>query len=377
MVSTGSKAFGGDSCFRRPRQARSCGETSHPDRRRSGGAEKSSQSGPGGSRARNPRIGNRRNSVHNSVLGNNNAGHNEYDLARSAIEKEFRQTWSENAVIHAMESESAEVRRACRLMISQFVSCALLLGLALSNLSTAVSAQTLADRLGYPPGTKFIIVHADDLGETHAVDAAATKALEGGTINSASLMVPCPWFPEMADYAKSHPDADFGLHLTLTAERVYYRWGPVAPSDKVPSLVDGNGYFHHDWEPNEHIIAKKINAKEVEIEIRAQIERALAMGVRITHLDSHQYRLIMSGKDLFDVMLRVAHDYKLPVFVNRDWFAAYPYLQTSLGPNDIVLDHTVTIEPEVPPEQWVEFLYDGAQESETRGNGVRYSPWLR
>jgi chitin disaccharide deacetylase len=275
-------------------------------------------------------------------------------LARSAIEKEFRQTWSENAVIHAMESESAEVRRACRLMISQFVSCALLLGLALSNLSTAVSAQTLADRLGYPPGTKFIIVHADDLGETHAVDAAAIKALEGGTINSASLMVPCPWFPEMADYAKSHPDADFGLHLTLTAERVYYRWGPVAPSDKVPSLVDGNGYFHHDWEPNEHIIAKKINAKEVEIEIRAQIERALAMGVRITHLDSHQYRLIMSGKDLFDVMLRVAHDYKLPVFVNRDWFAAYPYLQTSLGPNDIVLDHTVTIEPEVPPEQWAE-----------------------
>src|ERR1700692_924861 len=155
-------------------------------------------------------------------------------------------------------------------MTFPFVLRATLAGLFLSTLS--ISAQTLADRLGYPPGTKLIIVHADDLGETHAVNAAAIKALEAGTINSASLMVPCPWFPEMADYAKSHPDADFGLHLTLTAERVYYRWGPVAPSDKVPSLVDGNGYFHHDWEPNEHIIAKKINAKEVEIEIRAQIE---------------------------------------------------------------------------------------------------------
>src|ERR1700693_1932853 len=95
----------------------------------------------------------------------------------------------------------------------------LLLGFLLSTFPAEVSAQTLAERLGYAPNTKLIIVHADDLGETHAVNAAAIKALEGGTINSASLMVPCPWFPEIADYAKSHPDADFGLHLTLTSER--------------------------------------------------------------------------------------------------------------------------------------------------------------
>ena len=226
----------------------------------------------------------------------------------------------------------------------------LLLGSLLPTPPATVVAQTLAERLGYPPGTKLLIVHADDLGETHAVNAAALKALQGGTINSASLMVPCPWFPEIADYAKSHPDADFGLHLTLTSERVYYRWGPVAPTDKVPSLVDQNGYFHHEWKEREHI-----DAKEVEIELRAQIERALAMGVRPTHLDSHQYRLIMNGKELFDAMLRVAHEYKLPVFVTRDWFADHPYLQASLGPSDIVLDHTVTIEPEIPPEKWAEF----------------------
>src|SRR5436190_14191892 len=213
-----------------------------------------------------------------------------------------------------------------------------------------ISAQTLAEHLGYPPGTKLVIIHADDLGETHAVNAAAIKSLEAGSVNSASLMVPCPWFPEIADYAKSHPGGDLGLHLTLTSERVYYRWGPVAPADKVPSLLDGNGYFHHDWEQNQHI-----NTKEVEIELRAQIERAIAMGVRPTHLDSHQYRLIMNGKELFDVMLRVAHEYKLPVFVNRDWFTDYPYLQESLGPGDIVLDHTVTIGPELLPEKWAEF----------------------
>jgi predicted glycoside hydrolase/deacetylase ChbG (UPF0249 family) len=226
----------------------------------------------------------------------------------------------------------------------------LLVGLVLSGFPVALLAQSLVERLGYPSDTKLIIVHADDLGETHAVNAATIKALNGGTINSASLMVPCPWFPEMADYAKSHPEADFGLHLTLTSERVYYRWGPVASRDKVPSLMDENGYFHHDWEHN-----APVNPKDAEVELRAQIDRALAMGVRPTHLDSHQYRLIMSGKDLFDVMLQVAHEYKLPIFVTRDWFEKYPYLEKSLGPQDLVLDHTVTIEPEVTPEKWVEF----------------------
>ena len=225
-----------------------------------------------------------------------------------------------------------------------------LLGLLWSTFPLVGATQTLADRLGYPPGTKMMIIHADDLGETHAVNAAAIKALEGGTINSASLMVPCPWFPEIADYAKSHPDTDFGLHLTLTSERVYYRWGPVAPADRVPSLLDKDGYFNHDWEQHQ-----QINPKDVEVELRAQIERALAMGVRPTHLDSHQYRLIMSGKELFDVMVRVGHEYKLPIFVTRDWFADYPYLQQSLGPDDIVLDHTVTIEPGLAPEKWAEF----------------------
>jgi len=231
----------------------------------------------------------------------------------------------------------------------------LLVGFLLA-LSVAASAQTLADRLGYPAGTKLIIVHADDLAETHAVNAAATKAMEAGTINSASIMVACPWFPEMADYAKSHPDADFGLHLTMTSERVYYRWGPVASKEKVPSLLDENGYFHHDWEHNQHA-----NPQEAQIEIRAQIERALAMGIHPTHLDSHQYRLIMSGKDLFDAALQVAHEYKLPLFVARNWFAQNPYLEKSLSPTDVVIDQEVTISPSVPPEKWADFYRDALE----------------
>src|SRR4029077_2926611 len=143
-------------------------------------------------------------------------------------------------------------------MIPAFNLHVWLLGFLLSTFPFAVSAQTLADRLGYPPGTKLIIIHAHDPGDTQAVNAAAINALGSGTINSARLMVPCPWFPEIADYAKSHPDADFGLHLTLTSERVYYRWGPVAPVDRVPSLLDQNGYFHHDWKEGEHIDAKEV-----------------------------------------------------------------------------------------------------------------------
>jgi predicted glycoside hydrolase/deacetylase ChbG (UPF0249 family) len=211
-------------------------------------------------------------------------------------------------------------------------------------------AKSLTEKLGFPRDAKLLIVHADDVGMTHSVNAATIKALDMGSVNSASIMVPCPWFPEIAAYAKSHQDIDFGLHLTLTSERVYYRWGPAAPKDRVPSLVDDNGYFHHDWSPN-----TQIDPKDAEIELRAQIDRAYAMGIRPTHLDSHQYRLIASGKELFGVFLRVAHAYKLPFFVTRDWFAENPYLAPSLSANDIVLDHTVTISPSVPPEEWNDF----------------------
>lgn len=222
-----------------------------------------------------------------------------------------------------------------------------------------VPAKTLQEKLGYPRDAKLLIVHADDLGVTHSVNAASIHALESGGINSASLMVPCPWFPEIADYAKSHPDADFGLHLTLTSERVYYRWGPVAPRDRVISLVDANGYFHHDWSPE-----TPIDPKDVETELRAQIARALSMGVKPTHLDSHQNRLFQTNKDLFEVMLRVAHENRLPVLIPRGWFAEFPYLEKSLTSNDAVIERVITVEANLPPAKWNEFYTNALQHLE-------------
>jgi len=232
-------------------------------------------------------------------------------------------------------------------------------GALLNCLPAKTQTKTLQEKLGYPHDAKLLIVHADDLGVTHSVNAASIQALESGGINSASLMVPCPWFLEIADYAKTHPDADFGLHLTLTSERVYYRWGPAAPRDQVQSLVDANGYFHHDWSPE-----TRIDPKDVETEIRAQIERALLMGVKPTHLDSHQNRLFQTNKDLFEALLRVAHEKNLPVLVPRNWFADYPYLEKSLGPADVVIDRVITIDPGVPATKWAEFYRNAIQRLE-------------
>jgi chitin disaccharide deacetylase len=238
------------------------------------------------------------------------------------------------------------------------LSLVLCLAAALPSARGQDGGKSLAEKLGFARDAKLVIIHADDVGMTHSVNAATIKSLDTGLVNSASIMVPCPWFPEIADYAKSHPDIDFGLHLTLTSERVYYRWGPVARKNSVPSLIDASGYFFHDWSPETLPSAHpaiRIDPQDAKRELHAQIDRAYAMGIRPTHLDSHQYRLIINGKDLFNVFLQVAHSYKLPMFVNRDWFAANPYLEASLGRDDIVLDHTVTMEPTVPAEKWTEF----------------------
>jgi len=212
------------------------------------------------------------------------------------------------------------------------------------------ATKTLAERLGYPRDAKLLIVHADDLGAAHSVNRASIKALETGLVSSASILIPCPWLPEIAEYARAHPQADLGVHLTLTSEWSFYRWAPVLGREGVPSLLDSSGYLY----PLEREAAAHGDIREVEAEIRAQIARARALGIQPTHLDSHMGTLYQS-KALFEVLLRVARENKLPFRVSRDWFARAPFMPALLGPDDIVLDRTISIEPAVAPEDWARF----------------------
>jgi len=205
---------------------------------------------------------------------------------------------------------------------------------------------TLAQQLGYDPSARLLIVHADDVGIAHSVNAAFVDGLRTGLINSGSIMVPCPWFPEAARFARAHPEADLGIHLTLTSERTAYRWGPTAPLTRVRSLVDHEGFFHRTW-----LWGVRVNAREVEIELRAQIDKAYAAGFHPTHLDSHQFRLQLGGPRLFELYLRLGREYGLPVFIARDWLSSAS-LQCLLTESDVVIDHTASIGPEIKPRQW-------------------------
>ena len=253
-------------------------------------------------------------------------------------------------------------------------------------IASSLSAQTrtVAERLGYPRDAKLLIIHADDLGFAHTADAASFDALDKGAVSSASIMVPTPWLTEVAAYARAHPDADLGLHLTLTAEWDNYRWGSVESKDKVPSLLDADGTFPN----NDSVVAMRAKQEEIELELRAQIKRAMALGIRPTHLDSHMGSLFTTPA-LLNAYVKIAHEFHLPFLALRN--NPFGDAQIPLTSNDIPLDALIQAFPSVTPEKWKDFYLNaianlkpglteiivhlGHDDAELQAVTVNHEPW--
>jgi len=150
-------------------------------------------------------------------------------------------------------------------------------------LSSGVFSQTLAERLGYKATDRLLIINCDDVGMCHSSNLAVIDGMENGVITSGTIMVPCPWFNEIAEYARSHPEKNFGIHLTHTAEWKFYRWRPLKSPESVRGLYDEEGYM---WRSVEEVYANS-SPQEALTEGRAQIKKALDAGIPVTHIDSH------------------------------------------------------------------------------------------
>lgn len=208
--------------------------------------------------------------------------------------------------------------------------------------------RTIQERLGYPPGARLLVIHADDLGMAHSVNRATFEALEQGLITSASILVPCPWFPEVAQWARAHPDADLGIHLALNSEWTGFRSGPVSSVGEVRSLLDADGYLPLI----EAAVVAQARIPEVERELRAQVDRAKAAGIRLSHLDSHMGTLFRS-RELFDTYRRIGEAYGLPVLLERqgDRGGTQAEWQTGAEP-EALIDRVISISPGGHPADW-------------------------
>jgi len=186
----------------------------------------------------------------------------------------------------------------------------LVAGVFLSGFDGTAAEPTFAERLGWGAEDVVILPHVDDAGMSHPSNQGAIESVERGVATSWSVMMPCPWVPEIAEYLREHPDVDSGLHLTLTSEWRRYRWGPVAGQPQVPGLVDLEGCL---WRSVPEVV-RHATAAEVDREIRAQVARAQRMGLPITHLDSHMGTLF-ARPDFFERYVQLGIELGIPILM--------------------------------------------------------------
>ncbi len=208
--------------------------------------------------------------------------------------------------------------------------------------------------LGYPAEARLLIINADDFGMCHAVNAVIIGTLQAGVVRSTTLKVPCPWAQHALHFLANHPDIAFGVHLTALSEWDDYRWGPVTPREKVPSLLNKAGYFYN-FEQMPGFLAQ-VNLDELESEFRAQIEVVLAAALHPTHLDWHALR-ISGREDIQELMLRLAQEYGLALRVmGQTWINKVQ--NRGLPSNDYDFLDSYLLDPATKAARYVELLRD-------------------
>jgi len=170
-----------------------------------------------------------------------------------------------------------------------------------------MNTQEILKKLGFAANERVVIFHADDIGMCEASVSAYADLVDFGLLSSAATMVPCSWFPATAAFCRAHPQVDMGVHLTLTSEWEGYRWSPISTGNPESGLMDHEGYFLRRA-PELHEEAKKT---AVYIELKAQIERAIAAGINITHIDTHMLAIYPA---YIDIYLRLADEFGVPAF---------------------------------------------------------------
>ena len=213
----------------------------------------------------------------------------------------------------------------------------------------AAPGPPLEERLGYPRGTRLLILHFDDLGVIRSGNAAVSAARRAGLIVSGSVIVPGRYLQEVAAYARATRDFDLGIHLALTSEFPGYRWGPVSPKEEVPTLLGPDGQFRSEWNDT-----STIRWQDVELELRAQVAAARAAGIQPTHLDVHEFVLFTRGPILLEVLRRVARDEGLPLLGAREWISGRRPMRKLPG-GELELARVISISPDVPPADWNRF----------------------
>lgn len=215
-------------------------------------------------------------------------------------------------------------------------------------------------QLGFDKNDRVVIIHADDVGMCQATITAFDDLVEFGLISSGAVMVPCPWFLHAVAYCKEHPEADMGVHLTLTSEWSTYRWGPVSTCDASTGLLDEEGYFHH----RVHQVHQHCQPNAVQIELEAQVDRAKKAGIDVTHIDNHMGSL--AHPTYIPAYLQLAQRFQLPAMIplggREDWQAlgldtgmaanAAQFIKEKLDSEQILqIDHAIGLRLDQPDER--------------------------